>query len=48
VVTDAGPTQGQTIADWWEQTGMEPNARVVTAVDADRFFDLLTERLARY
>ncbi len=48
VVTDTGPGHGQTIADWWGQTGMEPNAKVVTSVDADRFFDLLTERLARY
>lgn len=47
VVTDSGPGHGQTIADWWGQTGAEPNARVMTSLDADRFFDLLTERLTR-
>jgi len=41
-------TMGQTVADWWGKTGESPNAEVVTQVDADAFFDLLGERLARY
>ncbi len=47
VVTDAGPTHGQTVADWYGQTGREPNARVAMGLDAGRFFELVTERLAR-
>ena len=48
VVTDAGPTHGQTVADWYGRTGRVPNAKVMTTLDADRFYRLLTERLARF
>ncbi len=41
-------TMGQTVADWWGKTGEKPNAEVLTKVDAQGFFDLLGERLARY
>jgi purine nucleosidase len=47
VVTDHGSTHGQTIADWHGLAGHEPNAQVMTSLDVDRFFALLTERLAR-
>ncbi|MCP3995957.1 MAG: nucleoside hydrolase [bacterium] len=47
VVTDAGDTHGQTVADWYGLTGREPNAQVMMSLDADRFFALLTERLSR-
>jgi purine nucleosidase len=47
VVTAAGAAHGQTVADWWEQTGHEVNARVMMSLNADRYFELLTERLAR-
>ncbi|MBI4182839.1 MAG: nucleoside hydrolase [Proteobacteria bacterium] len=47
VVTDEGPALGQTVADWWGTTGRAPNALVVDRVDADGFYALLTERLAR-
>ena len=39
---------GQTVADWWGRTDNPPNADVVMKVDADGFFALLGERLARY
>ena len=48
VVTAAGDTHGQTVADWYRQTGREPNAQVAMALDADRFFALITGLLARF
>lgn len=42
---DAGPNLGRTVC----ASGKEaPNATVITEIDADGFFALLTERLARY
>lgn len=41
-------SMGQTIADWWNKSGVTPNADIVSKVDADGFFALLMERLARY
>lgn len=40
-------TLGMTVADWWGVTDRAPNAFFVGDVDAQGFFDLLTERLAR-
>ncbi|GAB1479632.1 nucleoside hydrolase [Paracoccaceae bacterium] len=40
-------TRGMTVADWWGVTGRPANALFVGSVDADGFFALLTERLAR-
>jgi len=40
-------TRGMTVADWWGVTGAAPNATMIRNVDADGFFALLTERLAR-
>ena len=40
-------TLGMTVADWWGVTDRAKNALFVGDVDAQRFFDLLTERLAR-
>lgn len=40
-------TMGMTVADWWGVTDRAPNALFIGDVDADGFFDLLTERLAR-
>jgi purine nucleosidase len=42
-----GPTQGMTIVDWWGVTGKTANATVMRDIDADRFFDLLVERVGR-
>ena len=38
---------GMTVADWWGVTDRAPNATFMGAIDADGFFTLLTERLAR-
>ncbi|MEO9824930.1 MAG: nucleoside hydrolase [Paracoccaceae bacterium] len=40
-------TRGMTVADWWRVTDRKANATFVGDVDADGFFALLTERLAR-
>ena len=40
-------TLGMTVADWWGVTSRKPNALFMGSVDADGFFGLLTERLAR-
>ncbi len=40
-------TMGMTVADWWRVSGRAPNATFMGDVDADGFFTLLTERLAR-
>ena len=40
-------TMGMTVADWWGVSGRTPNAMFIGGVDADGFFALLTERLAR-
>ncbi|MDG3042824.1 nucleoside hydrolase [Roseicyclus marinus] len=40
-------TRGMTVADWWGVTKRPKNAHFMGDVDADGFYDLLTERLAR-
>jgi len=40
-------TLGMTVADWWRVSGRSPNAMFMGDVNADGFFDLLTQRLAR-
>ena len=40
-------TRGMTVADWWGVTDRAPNATFIGDLDADGFFALLTERLAR-
>ena len=40
-------TRGMTVADWWRVTDRAPNAMFMGAIDDTRFFDLLTDRLAR-
>ena len=40
-------TLGMTVADWWGVTDRPKNALFIGDVDAQGFFDLLTERLAR-
>nr|WP_157505849.1 nucleoside hydrolase [Geminicoccus roseus] len=42
-----GRSVGRTLVDWWNSERRPPNAMVMNEVDADRFFVLLTERLAR-
>lgn len=40
-------TRGMTVADWWGVTDRKPNARFMGDIDADGYFKLLTERVAR-
>ena len=40
-------TLGMTVADWWRITDRPKNAMFMGDIDADAFFALLTERLAR-
>ncbi len=43
----AGAARGRTVVDRWERSGLAPNARLLETLDADGFFALLAERLAR-
>jgi purine nucleosidase len=38
---------GMTVVDWWRVTGRKPNATVCRSINAQGFFDLLTERIAK-
>jgi purine nucleosidase len=42
-----GACAGRTLVDWWNMHKRPSNALVINEVDAGRFFDLLTKRLAR-
>lgn len=48
VETESELTMGNTAVDFWHVTGRPKNANWIHAVDADGFYDLLIERLARY
>ncbi len=47
IETTSDLTLGMTVADWWRVTDRPPNATFMGDIDADGFFALLTERLAR-
>ncbi len=47
IETESPLTLGQTVVDRAGVSGAAPNADVVIEIDADGFFELLTERLAR-
>ncbi|MEM8654590.1 MAG: nucleoside hydrolase [Pseudomonadota bacterium] len=47
IETQSELTMGMTVADWWRVSGRPANATFMGDVDADGFFALLTERLAR-
>ena len=47
VETTSELTLGMTVADWWRVTDRKPNAMFMGDLDADGFFAMLTERLAR-
>ncbi len=42
-----GPSRGRTVIDRWRRTGAPHNATLLETLDADGFFALLGERLAR-
>jgi inosine-uridine nucleoside N-ribohydrolase len=48
VETESELCRGRTVVDLWRRTGVEANARVAVAIDADAFLELLVERLASY
>lgn len=47
VETGSDLTLGMTVADWWGVTDRKANALFMGDVDTDRFFALLTDRIAR-
>jgi purine nucleosidase len=47
IETQSELTMGMTVADWWGVSGRPPNAMFMGDIDADGFFALLTDRLAR-
>ena len=47
VETGSELTMGATVVDYWGVTANPPNATWIHSIDADGFFALLTERLAR-
>lgn len=47
IETQSALTLGMTVADWWRVTDRRANATFMGHIDADGFFALLTERLAR-
>jgi inosine-uridine nucleoside N-ribohydrolase len=47
VETQSPLTMGMTVVDWDGVTGGKPNVRFMNTVDAEGFYELLTEKLAR-
>jgi purine nucleosidase len=47
IETSSPLTVGMTVADWWRITDRPKNVHYLRSADADAFYDLLTERLAR-
>ncbi|WP_417247659.1 nucleoside hydrolase [Celeribacter sp.] len=47
IETQSDLTRGMTVADWWGVTDRPANAHFLGDIDADGFFTLLTERIAR-
>jgi purine nucleosidase len=47
VETQSELTMGMSVVDWWHVTDRPKNVTFMRTVDADGFFDLLIERLAR-
>ncbi len=48
IETESELTMGNTAVDFWHVTDRPKNATWIHAVDADGFYDLLTERLTRF
>lgn len=48
IETEGRLTTGMTVADWWRVTDRAANATFMGDIDAEGFFALLTERLARF
>jgi purine nucleosidase len=48
IETQSELTMGHTAVDFWHVTDRPRNATWIYAVDAEAFYDLLTERLGRF
>jgi purine nucleosidase len=46
IETTSDLTLGMTVADWWRVTDRPANCTFMGDIDADAFFEMLTERLA--
>ena len=46
IETHSELTLGMTVADWWRVTGKQANTLFIGDIDSDKFFDLLTKRIA--
>ena len=46
IETQSPLTLGMTVVDWWGVTGRKPNLRFMNSVDAEGFYELLTDKLA--
>ena len=46
IETQSELTMGMTVADWWKVTERPPNALFINKIDADGYFELLTQRIA--
>ncbi len=47
IETSSEMTMGMTVIDWWGVTAEIPNAIVMNQIDADGFYELLADRIAR-
>ncbi len=47
IETGSALTRGMTVVDWWQATDRAANALLITQADAEGFYELLFERLAR-
>ncbi|MCL7464822.1 nucleoside hydrolase [Phaeovulum sp. NW3] len=47
IETQSDLTRGMTVADWWRVTDRPANAMLMGSVDAEGFYTLLTDRIAR-
>jgi purine nucleosidase len=47
IETESPLTAGMTVVDWWGVTRRTPKVRFLNTVDADGFYALLTDKLAR-
>jgi purine nucleosidase len=48
VETESALTMGHTAVDFWHVTDRPHNVNWIYSVDADGFYELLTDRLARF
>ncbi|QEN86928.1 nucleoside hydrolase [Labrys sp. KNU-23] len=48
IETESVLTQGMTVIDWWGVTGRPKNAFVLGGIDADGYFDLIAQAIARF